>query len=421
MKKFVNHFLLLGLMVVTVTLGSCFKEDVNEAIGVLNDEASLYTVRKLYKGADVQLNKENLGGAKYTSGVVISQTKNGNFPAKQIAIESIWRGQIRGLVLEVDDPAKYQFGDSVIVDIEGAKLTRANGPLMVTGLGAGAVQVISSGKDKKHRPVSISALEENPELFESTLISVTADVENLSPGSTVSGSHLLADGAGNELNLVTLEGANFGDLKIAPNASFMGVFVRNGESGTLYMQSRGDMTNPSGKIYAGWPETYEAPSIEKGSYDMPDIQNNVGFATGEWKLYMAIVGTTAGRDRIVSGKNAIRMQQNREEDEYVQMNFDVAEGASKVTFWYGSYYNDRSCTFRLEYSTDGGETWKQIGEDISDAPTVSQSKTPKQAVFLMDIQGPVRFRINKLGLGVSSNTVSNGRLGIDDFAIYKAY
>ena len=154
---------------------------------------------------------------------------------------------------------------------------------------------------------------------------------------------------------------------------------------------------------------------------MPDIGNNVGLPTGEWHLYQAIFGSTAGRDRIVSGLNAIRLQQNRSDDEYVQMNFDVPDGASKVTFWYGAYYNDQSSTFKLEYSTDHGATWQQVGEQISDAHTFAQDMNPKQAIFLMNIPGPVRFRVNKLGLGTSNNTVSNGRLGIDDIAIYKSY
>ncbi len=150
-------------------------------------------------------------------------------------------------------------------------------------------------------------------------------------------------------------------------------------------------------------------------------KNAVSFPTGQWNLYQAILGTTAGRDRIVSGKNAIRMQQNLSVDGYVQMNFDVPNGASKVTLWYGSYYTDRSCTFKLEYSTDGGTTWKQTGEPISDAHTTTESMNSKQAVFLMNIQGPVRFRVTKLGLGTSNNVINNGRLGLDDIAIYKSY
>jgi len=181
------------------------------------------------------------------------------------------------------------------------------------------------------------------------------------------------------------------------------------------------MAYASGKLYAGWPETFDAVDASvKGSYDMKD-KNAVSFPTGQWNLYQAILGTTAGRDRIVSGKNAIRMQQNLSVDGYVQMNFDVPNGASKVTLWYGSYYTDRSCTFKLEYSTDGGTTWKQTGEPISDAHTTTESMNSKQAVFLMNIQGPVRFRVTKLGLGTSNNVINNGRLGLDDIAIYKSY
>src|SRR5690606_33870675 len=110
---------------------------VNESLGYLNEATSVYNVRNLYKGADLFLNKENLGGARYTSGIVVSNHENGNFPEGRIAIESVWRGKIRGLILEVDDPLKYLAGDSVLVDIEGVKLSRNSGPLTLTGLRAG--------------------------------------------------------------------------------------------------------------------------------------------------------------------------------------------------------------------------------------------------------------------------------------------
>jgi len=103
------------------------------------------------------------------------------------------------------------------------------------------------------------------------------------------------------------------------------------------------------------------------------------------------------------------------------MNFDVPNGASKVTFWYGAYYTDRASSFKLEYSQDQGQTWMQVGEVISDAHSTAESLQAKQAVFMMNIQGPVRFRIYKLGLGTSNNTVNNGRLGVDDFSIFKSY
>jgi len=180
------------------------------------------------------------------------------------------------------------------------------------------------------------------------------------------------------------------------------------------------VSQTGGQLYAGWPETFESPSEPKGSYNMPAIGNNVTLHTGQWHLYRAIIASTVGRDRIVSGDNAVRMQQDRSDDAYLQMNFDVPNGASKVTFWYGSYWNDPSCSFALEYSQDQGSTWQQTGPAITDAHKTSADPNSKQASFLMNIQGPVRFRITKKGLGASSDNVQNGRLGIDDFAIYSS-
>lgn len=419
MKNYIHRivFFLLG----TAMLSSgCFKEDINEAIGTPNSEASLYTVRNAYKGSDIVLNKELLEGASMTGGVVISQYENGNFPEGYIAIENVWRGQIRGIMVQVNDPANYKFGDSVSIRLEGARLTRQNGPLAITGIAG--IEKVSSGHQKVHRPVSIGTLQKNADRFESTLISITADVDpEPTGGENLAGRKALLDGENNTIEVFTSENATFGDIRIAPSAAFQGIPLSDGGKMVLRLQSQADMAYPSGKLYAGWPETFEEPSHPKGSYNMPDIQNNVGLPTGEWHLYQAIFGNTAGRDRIVSGANAIRLQQNRSDDEYVQMNFDVPDGASKVTFWYGAYYNDQSSTFKLEYSTDQGATWQQVGEQISDAHTFAQDMNPKQAIFLMNIPGPVRFRVNKIGLGTSNNTVSNGRLGIDDIAIYKSY
>ena len=100
------------------------------------------------------------------------------------------------------------------------------------------------------------------------------------------------------------------------------------------------------------------------------------------------------------------------------MMFDLPDGASKVSIWYASYKAsaDPSATWRLEYSTDGGTTWIQTGGDIK-----AVSKTASLITFTMDISGPVRFRINKLGLGSNATdvTIENGRLGLDDFSFYR--
>ena len=148
---------------------------------------------------------------------------------------------------------------------------------------------------------------------------------------------------------------------------------------------------------------------------MTAIDNNINLKTGGWKLYYAILGTTGGRDRFnPTGKQCIRMQQQLDFDAYVQMNFDLPNGASKVTFSYGAYYTDAGSTLKLDYSQDGGVTWQQTGDQVTDA-----SDESKVAIFLMDIKGAVRFRINKLGLGPTNGTnIFNGRLCIEDFAVF---
>lgn len=51
----------------------------------------------------------------------------------------------------------------------------------------------------------------------------------------------------------------------------------------------------------------------------------------------------------------------------------------------------------------------------------AKSKVKQQAEFPLDIEGKVRFRIVKLALGNEKGdpSISNGRLSIDDFAVYK--
>ncbi|WP_316813034.1 hypothetical protein [Pedobacter heparinus] len=167
-----------------------------------------------------------------------------------------------------------------------------------------------------------------------------------------------------------------------------------------------------GKPYPGFPEKFETPLAEtKSKYG----KGEVVFKSGNWTLEQALIGDAADKDRF-KGKQAIRMQQNLDAPSLLQMNFDLPNGASKVSFQYGAYGKDRSCTFILEYSSDEGKTWSRADQVITDA-----SDGLSTATFKFDIKGNVRFRINKIGLGSSEKeaSIKNGRLNIDDFTVYQ--
>lgn len=401
----------------TFLLSGCFKEDINFAEGQANTETSLLVVRNLFKGSALTLNNENLDGAMHIKAIVVSDPSGNNLPANIIAIQNTWRNQTRGLLMEVADVSQYKFGDSLQVNLTNLQLLKEKGSLILKGANAATLNTLSTGNTLVSRPATIQALISKFEDFESTYIDITADLQvEPSNGTPLKGSKILVDAANTTINLFTQEEATFANQSVAPSATFRGVLFKDDSDVQLRLQSYAGMAFPSGRIYGGWPETFEG-NVVKGGY-APAV---VTFATGLWNLDQSLIGVTPGRDRIVSGKQAIRFQQNLTVPAFLQMNFDVPLGASKVTLWYGSYFTDRSCSFQLEYSQDQGQTWIKTGDVITDAHSTAVSLEAKQAIFLMNIQGPVRFRVNKLGLGSTSNVISNGRFGMDDVAIYRSF
>jgi hypothetical protein len=383
-------------------------------------------VRSFYKGNDVALSQDKLLGAHQILGVVISDAAGKNVPGgpNTVVIQNHRRGQIRGILLNfgTETNLAYNIGDSLVVDIAGTTLTKTNGLLQINGLKTADVTKVAENQQVHLREVTMEALIKKPENYEGTLVRIVAGNVTPIPASTAtfSGDKNMTDGT-NTIQLHTEATAAFAARRVYASATYTGIPVIKADPGAapadaplqFWVRNIADVKDPSGPIYESFPESFEAvPTDTKGSYNMTAIDNNIVVATGQWKLYQAILGNTAGRDRF-TGAHGIRMQQQLDYDTYVQMNFDVPNGASKVTMLYGSYYNDASSTWRLEYSQDQGATWTQVGPTITDA-----DKEAKTAVFLMDVSGPVRFRIVKLGLGKTTATVQNGRLCFDDIAVY---
>jgi hypothetical protein len=418
LKIFTLAFCLLSLL-------SC--KDTKWEVGDLSPIITIGDVRNLHKGTDVVL-QGNLSGATQIVGVVTSDVSGKNVAEGTITMQNFRRKVNRGITLAIGvDAANYTVGDSIIVTIEGATLKSTNGSLQITGLNANAIRKVASNSMVNITPVTAFLLKSNPGDYEGTLVKMfSASVDPVPvSGDTYKGDKKLSDGSGS-IVLHTEAAATFAERRVPASATFVGVPLIYNESGAaenaevrLWPRTIQDVIDASGPIYPNFPEDFEVPDQSfKPSYNMntaavPD--NNVEMKTGNWKLFQSILAATAGRDRFnPSGLQCVRMQQNLSVSAYVQMNFDVPNGASKLSLSYGSYYNDAGSTFRVEYSTDQGVTWTQIGPDVKDG-----SSTAKTLTILMDISGPVRFRVNKLGLGTTNNTtINNGRFSIEDIAIY---
>lgn len=409
---------------------SCLEEDTNWAANgsKLGEETYVYEVCDLYHGKEVTLGKNSMGGAHYISGIVISDPSGTNLPAGHMFLQGTDSKKQRGLAFSMDaNDAVYRslkMGDAIKIDVEGTTLTRKNGILMVQGLAGEQIKIIEQGTKVEPKSISVSSLAVDFSKYENMLVCVNAAISPLPPqDETLAGIHTLGDGSGQTIELKVDDSADFSSSRVMPSAQYTGICVYgpNGEK-QLKMQFDSDMSFGCGPLYtkvggkeeANFPEDFEAPDASvKNTYASKDIE----LKTGLWKMDQCLFGNTPGRDRFnPTGAQAIRFQQNLTKSAYLEMMFDVELGASKVTFSYGAYYTDAASTFQLEYSQDGGTTWIPTGSRVSDA-----NKTAKIVTFMLDLKGNVRFRINKLGLGTTSQAtgVENGRLSIDDFAIYQ--
>jgi hypothetical protein len=425
MNKQPSFFITALLGLVTLSFSSCIKEYKNPADGTPGELTTIFALRQAYKGTEFTLDGNALGGASKIQGVVISDKAGLNIDASsfvlQLTVASANQATdvTRGIVIKMDGTPAYAIGDSLRISIAGAKLNRINGKLTISGITADKVSLLASGKTPFMRSVTQGMLHDVMDQYESTLVSINADVLDYAAGATLGGVKQLNDNTGAPVYLHTLPGAAFSPTALPVDAQFTGIagFYNEGGSDTtgarktIMPRNASDIQFMSGALYAGFPESFESPDASvKASYNSGT--NIVALKTGSWLLLQAILGNTPVSDKYNSpGKQSIRFQQNLTTSGFVQMNFDVPDGASKVTVFYGKYGTDAKGSIRLESSVNGGTTWTAVGTTLIDMP----DKGNKQAVWVVNISGPVRFRINKLGTG----TTNNGRLSIDDFAIYK--
>ena len=82
---------------------------------------------------------------------------------------------------------------------------------------------------------------------------------------------------------------------------------------------------------------------------------------------------------------------------------DVDGGTSAISFWAGAYGNDSDATLRVDFSTDKGSSWTELG-------SFTVIKGILQHIIMdIPLEGSARFRIVQ---------TSGMRVNVDDITIY---
>ena len=138
-------------------------------------------------------------------------------------------------------------------------------------------------------------------------------------------------------------------------------------------------------------ETWEG--CETGGYWTKEVQG------AAFKWYFSNAGLYARENDHWNGSLGCCFGRNA--DSYIEMTEDVADGASKLTFYAAKYGNDSNPTMQILFSTDGGTTWTTVG-------TCQLNATWQQYIYNLNIVGQVRFKFQQ---------TAGSRLNIDDIAI----
>jgi len=137
---------------------------------------------------------------------------------------------------------------------------------------------------------------------------------------------------------------------------------------------------------------------DKGGYAAGTVQ----FNTGTWFLEQALVGTADGDRK--NGSRSIRIRTNSGTNGVLQMNFNKPNGANEISFYTANsgFSGDGNGRFQVQYSTNNGSSWNDLGDEVVVPNALSQISLPVQ------VEGDIRFRfVHKSG----------GRLNIDDIRI----
>ncbi|GAA4806587.1 hypothetical protein GCM10023231_39730 [Olivibacter ginsenosidimutans] len=224
-----RYFAILLFSLIAVITYSCKEHDF--AAGRPSPYISIADVRSIYKSADVQLTEKNLLGAENIVGLVISDPSHGNAPKNTIVVQQVQTGVISGISILTDKSENFASGDSVVVNIRGAQLSRVKGHLYLQNIPSTNINVVSSGNPLLTQIITASKAYASPSKYESTLVTINGGEITPKPieGDILEGNRSMINGI-DTLTIHTESTASFAQSPLPRNVNISGILFTDTEN-----------------------------------------------------------------------------------------------------------------------------------------------------------------------------------------------
>lgn len=136
---------------------------------------------------------------------------------------------------------------------------------------------------------------------------------------------------------------------------------------------------------------------DKGSY----AAGSVMLTTGDWFLDDALLGSLSN-DKF-NGSQSVRMDRRNGRMGNMYMLFDKTGGADELTFKFANYGSSSDNKLQVQYSTNQGSTWTNLGDELTASGTLEEVTLP------VNVSGNILFKFIHSGGG--------DRLNVDDVSI----
>jgi len=245
-------------------------------------------VRNLFSGSATTVSADSK-----IKGVVISDFENGNITGRNLVLQE----GASGIVLRFDGNHSFALGDELEVSVSNLELSEFNGLLQVNNVPLSNAMVISSSNMITPTVVTVSDIQGNVEMYESTLVTIN-DAE-ITGSTTYNGSTTITDASGS-LDMFTRGSASFSDASIPENIVNITGIVGEFNSPQLSIRNLNDVEDTGMSGGGGEMGEESLVSLENIRSQFTGTDTNVSDMT----MVKAVVISDSGNGNI-NARNAI--------------------------------------------------------------------------------------------------------------------